>query len=763
MITHSTHKAGCSFTTRAFLLSVLLVLLTAGATGCAYYNTFYNVKKKFKEAESEYRQRQGTEADQDPRRRETPQRQGAQRPGQGTGAAADKYRKVIETGSKLIEFYPKSRWIDDALLLMGISYFRMSDFSRAERKFTELVSLYPESEHVPQALLWKSRSLIEQQRFDEAVEQLQSAISILRKAHDQAELELQLGRIFASKKEWVSAAERYEQVLTLSPDGTQKAEALYQLGQCRYELQDYAAAGNAYAKSADLQKEPALAFRSLLNSARCDIKLAEYENAKRTLLRLKGTRSFSQYGPEIDMELADLAVNTGHTEEGIAMLNDLIEREPRGERRGKAFYQLALVHRDRLSDLTTAKALLDSTISAGAQRDLTDSARAAAAQIARGIDVLGKITQYGDSIRSLDERIAATPESPVIREEVMDQEQPISSPVETLPDDSGSIGGNDEIDSIQVDSSIEQALTPSQAAVDSILKALVVADTTHSPDLMADTAAPILVDTLAADSSTKTTPPQAEAPQANLRQALADQRLSVQRKLQLSYLRAGEFYRISLNNPDSAVYYYALAAAAPVDAEVYWKANLYLGRAFAAGDSSNRSQSGDYYRAILDADSVPFQALNEARAGLGMDALDTADNHQHQLFLAAEDALINETYPIDSSIAWYKETVRLDSSSDIAQRSLFALFYIYDGQYSVPRIPDSSRVYGESLVELLQNAPEVTDIKKMLIPDDSSSVFLMTEDELMKMYRPAQVTIEETQDETGWPPPEESLRGRRYQ
>ena len=90
--------------------SILIAAITATivlfASGCGYFNTFYNAQKKFNEAERDTRSQERQNQRQQQQQQQPPtQPPGAPggTPGQGAGAASDKYRKVIETSSKLLE------------------------------------------------------------------------------------------------------------------------------------------------------------------------------------------------------------------------------------------------------------------------------------------------------------------------------------------------------------------------------------------------------------------------------------------------------------------------------------------------------------------------------------------------------------------------------------------------------------------------------------------------------------------------------------
>jgi len=108
----------------------LLILSTLLFSSCAYFNTVYNAKLYFKEAEKIYREQ-----------------------GQNTMESSTNYNKTIEKSSKVFEFYPESDYIDDALYLTAVSYKRLGDYTKAKIKFEELFNYFPDSPYAKQALI----------------------------------------------------------------------------------------------------------------------------------------------------------------------------------------------------------------------------------------------------------------------------------------------------------------------------------------------------------------------------------------------------------------------------------------------------------------------------------------------------------------------------------------------------------------------------------------------------------------------------------
>ncbi|MBD3332047.1 hypothetical protein GF356_04295, partial [candidate division GN15 bacterium] len=90
---------------------VALIACSLLVSGCVYYNTFYNARTAFDEAED---LRKDSPPDQ-PR------------------IDQNNYRRAIEKSQKVVENHPNSKWYDDAVWIIGVSYFHLEEYSKAER------------------------------------------------------------------------------------------------------------------------------------------------------------------------------------------------------------------------------------------------------------------------------------------------------------------------------------------------------------------------------------------------------------------------------------------------------------------------------------------------------------------------------------------------------------------------------------------------------------------------------------------------------
>ncbi|MGC8894216.1 MAG: tetratricopeptide repeat protein [candidate division WOR-3 bacterium] len=137
---------------RTILLGLLALSCLPKQSFWAYYNSFYNCQKNFGKAEGLYRKGKSSEANQ-------------------------YYRKAIEKGSRILKYYPRSAYVDDALFIIGVSHLRMDDVAKAQRKFEELLLYYPASPFAARTHLYLGKAYLESGRYRDALDQLSKAVA----------------------------------------------------------------------------------------------------------------------------------------------------------------------------------------------------------------------------------------------------------------------------------------------------------------------------------------------------------------------------------------------------------------------------------------------------------------------------------------------------------------------------------------------------------------------------------------------------------
>lgn len=198
-------------------LSILLVSILLGG-GCAYFNTFYHARKAFKEGESA--------------------RKNMMQQNSAISAGKVSYERAIEKANKIVEKHPKSKYHDDALFVIGLSYFRINNFTKSEAAFRELLALHPKSELAEESQLYLARCRIELGDEVAGFHAFSALAETGRRREWREEAIFQRGEHFFRNEMFDSAAEAYHRVYTEFAEGERDvesrqrgADALRQLGQ----------------------------------------------------------------------------------------------------------------------------------------------------------------------------------------------------------------------------------------------------------------------------------------------------------------------------------------------------------------------------------------------------------------------------------------------------------------------------------------------------------------------------------------------------
>ena len=140
-----------------FIDRILFILICCSllfACGCAYFNSYYLAQRNFKDAER-LRERDN---------------------GIVTLETKKKYNDAIQWSSEVYNRYKKSRYVDDSMFIIGMSYYHISDFVQARNVFNRLIEVFPESKFIPEAKFYKARSLMGMSEYDEARQVLQELV-----------------------------------------------------------------------------------------------------------------------------------------------------------------------------------------------------------------------------------------------------------------------------------------------------------------------------------------------------------------------------------------------------------------------------------------------------------------------------------------------------------------------------------------------------------------------------------------------------------
>jgi TolA-binding protein len=316
------------------LLALCLLLLI----GCAYFNTFYNAKKQFKEAEKAY-QANPPELEVSASQREL-------------------YEQAIKKASKILVFYPDSRYVDDALFLMGKAYFRMQEFGKSRRKFEELLVNYPKSKFRFEAgyLLGTIHYYMDEPR--KARDALMAVIESKRNSWAD-DARYTLGEMAFWEGQYRQALEEYSRLPEDYPDSELRAEAMFKMGESQFKLEQYQGALDSYLEARRHKFSARQRYQIELRIGECYQQLGQFQDALETFNGLAGSDRYLEYLPEIQLRISEVYYLMGDSTRAIERYEDIVRQNEKTKEAAWAYYQLGQIFMEDLSDLEKAKDYFD--------------------------------------------------------------------------------------------------------------------------------------------------------------------------------------------------------------------------------------------------------------------------------------------------------------------------------------------------------------------------------------------------------------------
>lgn len=338
-----------------------------------YYNTFYNAKKAFKESEEA--------------RRNAEARQTGGEVRFNTGG----YEKAIEKAMKVIEYYPDSKYYDDALHVLMVSYFYTQEYSKSERRAREILANFPESEFADEATLYMAKSKLMQEEIEDAMSLFQEIFDEDYKPEFKAEAALALGRFHYENRNWETA--RSFLVALRDSLGRSHEQRLAQkmIAESYFTNFRFADAKSAALQLLGMDPDREEKYFALHMAAQCSYRLQQFREGHDYVERLQGEDVYFD-----SVGVLDLLKASGYEDaEELGMAQSIYEKvlaeQTIPRLRSRAFWRLGLIYQFDYDSLSKAKMYYDSTASLARNTDYGEEA------LQRSADI-GKLEEFARDV-----------------------------------------------------------------------------------------------------------------------------------------------------------------------------------------------------------------------------------------------------------------------------------------------------------------------------------------------------------------------------
>ncbi|MCL5029842.1 MAG: tetratricopeptide repeat protein [Bacteroidetes bacterium] len=222
----------------------IVILSTLFLYGCGvwtnfttYFNLYYDTSSLFEQAENDIKQQ----------KRDLFSNEDIALPQSANASLA----KVVEKCSQILQFHAESSYVDDALIMLGKSFYYQANYQKALRKFEELIATQPKSNLILETQLWIGKTQIKLKDYDNGLIMLKSVQATAQKNDDNKIAQdalIEQAKYYIYQKDYNRAIDFSNQLLKVSDDEKIKAEVAYELGKLYNKINDPQNAINSFEK-----------------------------------------------------------------------------------------------------------------------------------------------------------------------------------------------------------------------------------------------------------------------------------------------------------------------------------------------------------------------------------------------------------------------------------------------------------------------------------------------------------------------------------
>jgi tetratricopeptide (TPR) repeat protein len=328
-----------------FFLAFALLLPGCGVWNSftTYFNLYYNASDIFEQAEkSIYEQKRDLFSNQ---------------PITVPANANTQLTKVIEKCSRILQFSSETGFVDDALIMLGKSFYYQRNYQKAVRKFEELIATQTESSLYPEAELWLGKSYMRLKNYNKGLELL-NKVRGYAIAEDEEELlkETYVEEIiyFLAEESYLRSIELANEFLGLSDDDVVNAEVQFEVGKLFNKTNSLENAVAAFEKVFEYSPDYDLEQRARIEYGRALRNSGRYEDA---LLVFEDMGSEDKYASSIDVIEVEKGITLsklGKIEDALISFKLVDSLYQSSKHLGAARYEIGKIFEENYKNLDSA-------------------------------------------------------------------------------------------------------------------------------------------------------------------------------------------------------------------------------------------------------------------------------------------------------------------------------------------------------------------------------------------------------------------------
>ena len=259
------------------------------------------------------------------------------------GSATQLLNKVIEKASQILQFHSQSAYVDNALLMLGKSFFYQKNYLKAIREFQELIATQPNSNLILEAKLWIGKTDMKLKNYDDALSMLETVRKQgIDEGKDKIVVDAYIEEIKykLTQQDYSGAISLSKELLTVSKNDEINAEVVYEMGKLYNLLNDPQNAIIAFQKVFDYSPSYDIEFNARLELGKAYREAGQPEKALNIFDDMSTRKNYSEFYDQIDLELGTTQVELKNYNEAYNYFKEVDTGFTNSKSAGIAKYKL---------------------------------------------------------------------------------------------------------------------------------------------------------------------------------------------------------------------------------------------------------------------------------------------------------------------------------------------------------------------------------------------------------------------------------------
>lgn len=284
-----------------------LIILTSACVifGCAYYNTFYNARKAFKEGERIRLSQQTPDGGLPPQ-------------------AIASYELAIENAGLVLRDHAGSSLVDDALVLIGDALAIQGRHEQAVKRYQQVLRLFPDSEFTGHCVFSLGLGLLNAGDSTRADELLDRFIREYPGSDRIPDAFMLRGKISFGGARYEEAVSRFQDILEQHTSHDMKAEARYYIARSKLELGLYAEAREHLEQAIEQARSNRLRYQASFMLGESMRREGSITGALEVFESLLDLRAYRDYHPEVMLAMAACLAELDRHEAAVSRYESVI-------------------------------------------------------------------------------------------------------------------------------------------------------------------------------------------------------------------------------------------------------------------------------------------------------------------------------------------------------------------------------------------------------------------------------------------------------